>query len=227
MGECLRNNNGTDFFSLWRFIFLNILILGATGRVGAHIVAHALKDNHKVTLIVRNPNKIQLDSENITVIEGNVLYTNDIAKAMPGNDVVISALNTDGTATLSESMPLIIEAMERENIKRIITVGTAGILQSRINPHLLRYQSSESRQKSTRASKEHYSVYDLLNQSTLDWTIVCPTYLSNEEAVGEYRVERNYLPDGGLKISIQDTAEFTYNQIYSDDYIKTHVGIAY
>ncbi len=34
---------------------------------------------------------------------------------MNGIDVVISALNTDGTTTLSESMPLIIEANVRSN----------------------------------------------------------------------------------------------------------------
>ena len=90
----------------------------------------------------------------------------------------------------------IIEAMENEGIQRIITIGTAGILQSRTTPNLLRYQSSESKRKSTRAAEEHHKVYDLLKQSTLEWTIVCPTYLPDGERLGEYRVERDFLPDG-------------------------------
>ncbi|MDP4098781.1 NAD(P)H-binding protein [Paenibacillus sp. P96] len=133
---------------------MHILILGATGRVGSHIAAHALKDRHHVTALVRHPEKIRAHDRNLTVIQGDVLNQGDIVRAIHGVDVVISALNTDGTTTLSESMPLIIEAMHNEGIQRIITVGTAGILQSRSFPNVLRYQSSESRRKSTRAAEE-------------------------------------------------------------------------
>jgi putative NADH-flavin reductase len=206
---------------------MNILILGATGRVGSQIVTYALHESHHVTVLVRTPEKIQINNENLTIIEGNVLNKDDIVRAMHGIDVVISALNTDGTTTLSESMPLIIEAMETEGIKRIITIGTAGILQSRTTPNSLRYQSSESKQKSTRAAKEHHKVYDMLKQSTLEWTIVCPTYLPDGERVGKYRIDRNLLPEGGVEISVPDTAEFSFKQIKASDYIKSRVGIAY
>lgn len=206
---------------------MNILILGGTGRVGSQIVTYALQDRHHVTLLVRTPEKIQINHENLTIIQGNVLNKEDVIRAMHGMDMIISALNTDGGNTLSESMPIIIETMEKEGIKRIITIGTAGILQSRISPYLLRYQSSESKQKLTRAAEEHNKVYNLLQHSNLDWTIVCPTYLPDEERVGKYRIERNYLPEGGSKISVADTAEFAYCQIQRSDYLKTRVGIAY
>ena len=206
---------------------MNILILGGTGRVGNQMVVYALKDRHHVTVLARSPEKIQINHENLTIIQGDVLNKIDIMRAIHGVDLVISALNTDGGTTLSESMPLIIEAMEKEALKRIITIGTAGILQSRVNPELLRYQSSESKQKTQRAAKEHHKVYDLLERSNLDWTIVCPTYLPDEERAGKYRIERDYLPEGGSKISVQDTAEFAFSQIQSNEYIKMRVGIAY
>ncbi|MFC4801771.1 NAD(P)-dependent oxidoreductase [Neobacillus sp. GCM10023253] len=206
---------------------MNILILGATGRVGSQIVTYALHDRHHVTVLVRTPEKIQINNENLTIIQGNVLNKDDLVRAMRGIDVVISALNTDGTTTLSESMPFIIEAMENEGIQRIITIGTAGILQSRTTPNLLRYQSSESKRKSTRAAEEHHKVYELLKQSILDWTIVCPTYLPDGERVGRYRIERDFLPEGGAEISVPDTAEFTFKQIEASDYKKSRVGIAY
>jgi len=206
---------------------MNILILGGTGRVGSHIVSFALQDKHQVTALVRTPEKLQITDENLTILQGNVLHKEEIARAMRGMDVVISALNTDGGNTLSESMPLMIEAMENEGIKRIITVGTAGILQSRVSPDVLRYQSSESKRKITRAAEEHHKVYDLLQQSNLDWTIVCPTYLPDGEREGNYRIERNFLPENGVKISVPDTAEFTFSQITNNDFIRTRVGIAY
>lgn len=207
---------------------MNLLILGGTGRVGSKIVTNALHDGHQVTVLARRPEKLELNhNDKLKVIQGNVLNQNDIMAAMPGIDVVISALNTDGTTTLTDSMPLIINAMEQEGIQRIITVGTAGILQSRTSPNLLRYQSSESKRKSTRAAEEHHRVYDMLRESQLDWTIVCPTYLPDEECIGEYRVEIDYLPEGGTKISVSDTAQFVYRQTNNADFIKQRVGIAY
>ena len=206
---------------------MHILVLGATGRVGSRIVSHALANGHVVTVLVRTPDKIQVNDKNLHITQGNVLNKNDIESVMLGVDMVISALNTEGTNTLSESMKLILEAMKKEDIKRIITIGTAGILQSRVTPSLLRYQSSESKRKSTHAAQEHQRVFDMLTCSEVEWTIVCPTYLPDGECTGKYRVERSFLPEGGTVITVGDTAEFTYQQIKSTKFLKSRVGIAY
>lgn len=206
---------------------MRILILGMTGRVGSEIAKLALEDKHQVTALVRTPEKITSKDENLSVIKGEVTIKEDVDRAMKDADAVISALNTDGGETLTESMPLIIEAMKAEGIKRIVTIGTAGILNSRVEDDVLRYQSSESKRKLTRAAEEHHKTYELLEASELDWTVVCPTYLPDGEAAGEYREERNYLPEDGKKITVGDTAEFAYKQLESDEYLQSRVGIAY
>lgn len=206
---------------------VRILVLGATGRVGSHVVSLALHDNHHVTAVVRTPSKLNLCHENLHIIKGDVTDKRTIEEAMIDIDIVISALSTDGTTTLTKSIPIILDAMSKENVKRIITVGTAGILQSRLNPNLLRYQSSESRRTTTFSAQEHHQVFEILKQSELDWTIVCPTYLPDGAYTGHYRIERGFLPKGGSEISVADTAEFTYQQIQNTDYLKARVGIAY
>ena len=206
---------------------MRILILGMTGRVGSEIAKLALEDKHEVTALVRTPEKITSNDENLSVVKGDVTIKEDVERAMKDADAVISALNTDGGETLTESMPLIIEAMKAEGIKRIVTIGTAGILNSRVEDDALRYQSSESKRKLTRAAEEHHKTYELLEASELDWTVVCPTYLPDGEATGEYREERNYLPEDGKKITVGDTAEFAYKQLESDEYVQSRVGIAY
>ncbi|MGO1923794.1 MAG: NAD(P)-dependent oxidoreductase [Jeotgalicoccus sp.] len=206
---------------------MNILLLGMTGRVGSEIAKLALEDKHQVTALVRTPEKISINDENLSIIKGDVTVKEDVERTMKGADAVISALNTDGADTLTKSMPLIIEAMNDEDIKRIVTIGTAGILNNRAEPDVLRYQSSESKRKLTRAAEEHHKTYLLLEDSNLDWTVVCPTYLPDGEAVGEHREERDFLPEDGKKITVGDTAEFVYKQIESVEYIKSRVGIAY
>lgn len=206
---------------------MKILILGMTGRVGSQIAKLALEDKHEVTALVRTPEKITINDDQLSVIKGDVTVKGDVERVMKDADIVISALNTDGGDTLTKSMPLIINAMNAEGIKRIVTIGTAGILQSRVEPDVLRYQSSESKRKLTRAAEEHHKTYLLLEASNLDWTVVCPTYLPDGEAVGDYREERDFLPEDGKKITVGDTAVFAYKQLESDKYIKSRVGIAY
>ncbi|WP_172256696.1 NAD(P)-dependent oxidoreductase [Saccharibacillus deserti] len=205
---------------------MRIGILGATGRVGKKVVEYALQDGHRVTALVRDPGKIE-PRAGLAIIEGSALSKEDVGRVLQKTEAVISALNTDGTTTLSASTPLIIEAMHEVGIKRLITIGTAGILQSRTDPHLLRYESSESKRRSTRAAEEHRRMYEQLQASGLDWTIVCPTYLPDGEAIGNYRTERDVLPEGGSQISVGDTAEFAYGQIADSRYLRARVGIAY
>lgn len=205
---------------------MRILLLGATGRVGSDILKLAVADQHDVKVLVRSPEKLEV-SENVTVIEGDVLNESTLDKAVQGVDVIVSALSTDKTTTLSESTPMLIHAMEKHQVKRIITVGTAGILNSRTEPDLYRFESSESKRKTTRAAEEHLSVYKNLAASELDWTIVCPTYLPDGAPKGEYRISEDVLPEDGREISVGDTAEFVYQTLLSNSHINKRVGISY
>ncbi|MGQ3478459.1 NAD(P)-dependent oxidoreductase [Paenibacillus sp. TY11] len=211
---------------------MNLLLLGATGRVGRFILDYALADGHTVTVLVRSPDKLEdyasKYGKQLQIVQGDATNAEDVAQALKGGaTVVISALNTDGTTTLSVNIGLLIRLMQEQSISRLITVGTAGILQSRTEPDLYRYESSETRRRSTRAAEEHRRVYELLRESALDWTIVCPTYLPDGARTGIYRVEKDFLPEGGSQITTADTADFTYRQCKSYEFIRTRVGIAY
>lgn len=209
-------------------INMNICLLGGTGRVGKHILKRAIADEHHVTALVRSSEKLtDVTSKYLTIIEGNVLNELDIVKSIKGADIVVSALGTDKNDTLSKSMPLIIKAMQQQQISRIITIGTAGILDSRTQPERYRFQSNESKRRITTAAEDHLKAYKQLAASDVSWTIVCPTYLPDEREIGKYRVEKNRLPEDGRKISVADTAAFSYQQLFDDSYIHTRVGIAY
>ncbi|WP_404451066.1 NAD(P)H-binding protein [Virgibacillus necropolis] len=206
---------------------MNIMILGATGRVGQKIAEFALADQHDVIAFVRTPEKLNLTGDNLTVIKGNVLDEMALNEAMKDVDFVISALNTDKNNTLSRSMPHIVEAMEKNQLSRIVTIGTAGILDSRTEAGLYRFQSSETKRRQTSAAEDHLATFHCLEKSNLDWTVVCPTYLPDGVAEGNYRVGRNVLPENGKRISVGDTAEFAYSLIDNNDFLKARVGIAY
>lgn len=205
---------------------MKIALFGSTGRVGGDVLKRALGDGHAVTVLVRSPEKL-VPHEKLTIVQGDVFDEKSVAQTIAGVDVVCSALGTDKTTTLTEAITPIIHNMKLNNIKRIVTIGTAGILQSRVEEGKLRYESSESKRRLTFAAAEHHKVYDLLRESNLAWTIVCPTYLPDGEAVGGYRVLRDVLPEDAEKISVGDTAQFAYDELINGQHIGFRVGIAY
>jgi putative NADH-flavin reductase len=206
---------------------VKICLLGATGRVGSIILENALTHDHFVQALVRNSHNVRSTHPNLKVVEGNALSDKDLAEVMNGSDAVVSALNTDGTTTLSESMPMIVKQMKNNGISRIITIGTAGILQARSNLRLYRFQSSESKRKTTKDAEEHLKAYMTLKNSGLAWTIVCPTYLPTGERTGIYRYEKDFLPQDPSSISVYDTADFAYLQLESQQFIGFRVGLTY
>lgn len=206
---------------------MNIFMLGATGRVGQRIVQKALDDKQQVTALLRTPEKLTVTSNLLTVYQGNALDQEALTDAMANNDVVISALGTDKNQTLSRSMPLIRRAMKEHDLSRIITIGTAGILDSRTQTGRYRFQTDESKRRSTTAAEDHLAAYNHLANSNLLWTVICPTYLPDGDEKRQYRVEKNTLPENGKQITVGDTAAFAYSQLQQKKFYQTRVGMAY
>ncbi|REB07995.1 NAD-dependent epimerase/dehydratase family protein [Sporosarcina sp. BI001-red] len=205
---------------------MRISLFGGTGRVGSLLLQRLLDGGHRVTALARNPEMLPIHP-NLTVIQGDAKEQPAIATTILGSEAVVSALGTDKTTTLSDAIPHIIEAMRDENIKRILTIGTAGILQSRIDTKQLRYEAGDSNRKLTTAAEEHHAAYRALSDSNLDWTIVCPTYLPDGETTGIYRTEDNWLPLDGKQISTGDTAHFAELELFDCNHLHARVGIAY
>lgn len=204
---------------------MNITIFGATGRVGSLVMQRALDEGHAVTAFVRDASRLKQQPTKQVI--GDVRVKEDVFQAIEGADLVVSALGTDKTTTLTEAIPSIIAAMKQFGVKRIVTVGTAGILQSRTDPSKVRYEAGDSNRKLTFAAEEHHRVYNQLKATNLDWTIVCPTYLPDGEATGKYRVEKDHLPVDGKMISVGDTAQFVYDELMNQKFNQSRVGIAY
>jgi uncharacterized protein len=202
---------------------MKIALFGSTGRVGS-VVFQQVRSAYKVNRLIRSETDRDVCG---TDIVGDVLNEEDVMRTIEGCDAVISCLNTDKNDVLTKSMPILLKAMRYHGVKRIITCGTAGILQSRKDPAVYRFQSSESKRRSTTAAEDHLRAYFILKASEMAWTIVCPTYLPDGERLGEYRTEKDVLPYEGKSISMYDTGDFIYLQLEDDRYIRTRVGICY
>lgn len=190
---------------------MNIAVFGSTGRVGKKIVRLALADHHQVTAFVRDRRRADFAGHpNVNVYEGDTRNEYDVERALAGCHLVFSALNSDGGQTLAASTANLIAGMRKHHIRRLVAIGTAGILDSRTTPGAFRCETGESKRGKTKAALDHLAAFRELAASQLDWTIVCPTYLPEGPETGQIRSAVNVLPEGGRKVTTGDTARFAY-----------------
>jgi putative NADH-flavin reductase len=205
-----------------------LLILGATGGTGRHVVSRALDAGHEVTVFVRHPDGL-IGHGRVRVITGDVRTDgNALAGAVRGQDAVISALGMGRSfnphGLIQTSMPLIVGAMGREGVKRLIFTSAFGVGETfRDVPPVPRI-FIRTLLRNIYADK--LAGEAVLRRSTLDWTLVYPAGLTNKPATGRYRVGERLELRGLPTISREDLAQFLVTQVDDPKFVRKGVLIA-
>ena len=71
---------------------MRLLVFGATGGTDRECVDQALAEGHQVTAFVRQPAALAVQHPDLTIIQGDITDQDAVRRAIPGHDVVISAL---------------------------------------------------------------------------------------------------------------------------------------
>jgi len=108
-----------------------LLIVGATGGTGRQLVAQALERGFAVTALARNPAKLAIEHERLTVARGDVLDAASVEAAMRCQDAVLCALGHRPrlypTRILSRGTDNIVRAMEACGVRRLVCETSLGI----------------------------------------------------------------------------------------------------
>ncbi len=207
---------------------MNITVFGATGKAGRQIVELALLRDVKVRAFSPNVYEEFLhERPNLELIKGYVFHEDDLEFALQDCDAVLSALGgaTDGfDKTRSLGIKKIIAAMKKSGVKRIIAIGSTSVLNH--DEETLIFQSTDFPQDQIPLAIEHYKTWKHLEASGLDWTFVCPQFISQAEFTGLYITRKDYPPSGVHEIKGGDLADFMLKEITSMNYLHARVGIA-
>ena len=76
-----------------------VALIGATGRLGKHVLRGALERGYSVRALVRDPSKVD-GAENLTVVKGNVLDEGSVTELVRGADCVLSCLGSRPKETM-------------------------------------------------------------------------------------------------------------------------------
>jgi dihydroflavonol-4-reductase len=73
---------------------MKILLTGATGFIGGHVVPRLLRDGHELRCLVRSPDKARhLEAQGATLVAGDVTDRASVERAMPGSKGLVHLAN--------------------------------------------------------------------------------------------------------------------------------------
>lgn len=210
---------------------MKLLLLGATGRTGRHVLTEALQRGYEVHALVRDPAKVSVKSIGLVLFTGNPENQIALSKAIKGCDAVISTLNISRKSDfpwaplrtpvdfLGNMLRHLIGLMEDEGIKRLVLTSAWGVGDSRKEiPGWFRWFVDNS--NVGKAYSQHEVQEQMLRNSALDWTAVRPVGLTNSSKIKELLVSDQGEPKPNLTISRRHTARFLLDCIEEASYIK-------
>jgi putative NADH-flavin reductase len=209
---------------------MKIAIFGATGHAGQFILRDALSAGHSASVLVRNPSKLPPGKYNMTIHLGDASDSDNVEDTIFGQQAVISALGLTANAhpgSVATAVAHIIEAMQANRVKRIVAIAGAGILLDKGGG--MRIDSPTYPEQYRVYGMEHRRVYEALQGSDLDWTLICPPTMYDVEpgsAAGELRCELDTMPEHGKRAAYAAVARFALEALTADEYIRRRVGVA-
>jgi putative NADH-flavin reductase len=214
---------------------MKILILGVSGRTGLLTAAEAVKRGHQVVGIARNPDKVNI--KGVELIEGTPYNFETVKKAIIGCNAIVGVLSSFPASqgifgkinspldVMSVSLKNTIQLMNENQIKRIVLMTALGVSDSEKEvPWLFRFLVRISNIKY--AYIDHEIQEKMLENSSLDWTILRPVMLTdkNEKLSVIHRIGK----EGILKsqVSRNAMAHLILDSIEKELFIKQKPGIS-
>jgi uncharacterized protein YbjT (DUF2867 family) len=204
---------------------MRILLLGATGHTGSHVVDLALSRGHELTAFVRSPQKLGRSDPRLTAVRGDPLDVKALAQSLTGHDAVISTLGPTVRETLGESTRMTdwgrstVRAMQTAGVHRIAILSAAVLFPLRGAGYaffkwLLRHHA-----------RDLSAMEALVRDAGSEWTIARPPRLVQTSDEG-YRAESGSLPEGRWTVSFRAVARFFVDSVEQRAHLGEVVGLA-
>lgn len=176
---------------------MNVLIIGANGQIGQHVVRKLQdsREHHAIAMVRKEEQIAKFEQQGaktaLVDLEGSI---NDIASAAKGADAVVFTAGSGGHTGADKTMMIDLdgaiksmEAAKQAGVKRFVIVSAIGVHHREKWMGSVLYYS---------AAKHYADVW--LKNSGLDYTIIRPGGLTNDPGTGKIKaavdLERGKIP---------------------------------
>lgn len=198
---------------------MKIAVFGATGGVGRAFVSQALAAGHTVTVLVRDPARLDIQNDNLSLVTGNVLDAAAVAQTMDGAEAVLCTLGNTANnpdMVVSQGTVEIVTAMATHGVRRLVVISSLGVGDSKDQVPFAFKMLMKTVLRKAMQDKEAQEA--LVKATNLDWTIIRPGGLSNEPAGGNYKAGLDRSISAGM-VSRSDVAAFALGEMVSPQYL--------
>lgn len=216
-----------------------VVLIGASGFVGNAILNELLERGHKVTAIVRHPEKVKADSPLLSVIGMDVENSARLTDVCKGHDAVISAYNPgwanpDMYEDTLRVYPKILDAVKASGVRRLLIVGGAGSLFVKPGLRLVDTGTLPEAWLPGVKSMAKFYLETLTHEQDIDWVFFSPAAnLGNLQPgvrTGKFRLGKDDLitdEKGDSFISVEDYAMAMADELEQENHHKERFTIGY
>lgn len=209
---------------------MRIVLFGATGKTGRHLLDQALDHGHQVRAVVRTPSKLTVSSDKLEVVAGDMMNRDDVRGAITSDtDAVIMAagpVKGSPVEMLEVSARNIVDAMKDAGAKRVVWLTGAGVMDPRDGKSgsrklirgLMKLVAGKVLAGSERA-------YGIVKGSGLDYTIVRPPMLADEPGGTDLRA--SYTPPKPIPVGRADLAGFLLEAAEKSEFVGESPLLSY
>jgi len=193
-----------------------VLVLGASGQIARHVVAMLSGDDSiQLTLFARHPKKLTKAPANANVVQGDVLDDAKLNDAINKQDIVYANLTGDDLDAQAKS---VIASMQAMGVKRLVFVLSLGIYDE-VPGKFGEWNNATIGED----LKPFRRAADAIEASKLDYTIIRPAWLTDENEVNYELTERD-MPFKGTVVSRKSVADLIA-KIIRDPSLHLHGNI--
>jgi putative NADH-flavin reductase len=203
---------------------MKFAVFGATGRTGIQIIIQALEAGHEITVLVRDPAKLEVNLRSkLRIVRGSSIDAQPVGDAVSGCEAVLSALgHTGGSPSnlLSQSASTMIAAMKKENVTRLVVLSNVAARDPNDKPSFYnRFLLTMLTLFRGRMARDTAEEARIISQSRLEWTIVRANLLTAGPLTKKFRVGK-FDPGTKTRISRADVADFMISCVVEGKYIR-------
>mgnify|MGYP000577601087 CR=1 FL=1 len=205
---------------------MNIVVFGASGSIGRHLVPQALARGHRLTVFGRSADRLPDPGPRGRTVVGDVMDDGAVREAVHDADAVVVALGAPPSSrrgVRGRGTASILRAMAAEGVTRIVCTSCLGVGDS--------YAAQDWFTRVVvldlwlwRVVADHRVQEALLEQTSLDWTIVRPPHLSDAR---DGRVQTFEAKGRSPRRSVgrADLAGWLLDEVETPRFPQQHIGV--
>ena len=221
---------------------LEILVYGASGKVGIHVMEEGLGRGHRVTAVSRDPNRITRDHEKLRVARGDILDPVSVLDLVKGKDIVVISVRgvTGDRKDAVDAVPYlglknVVGALRKtgRGAARVIHVGGSGSLE--VEPGKLFADQLPKfilpKHLELEIAGQVAALGFLRTVTDVEWTYATPAKnFTNGGRTGQFRIGGDRLMEdarGRSRISRADFAVAVIDEAENAEFIRDRFSVAY